>query len=440
MRLDRFSDRDALISVAAAAIVAAISAIILIGPHRTDFSDSGDYIAAAKSLLQEGAYPVQGTLPFFRAPLYPMLLAAVWAISPGSVLAVKIVQAAFHMLTALAVFLTGKTLFGRRAVGFAGGMLAAFNPLMLYFVAAIQTEALHTMLVSVGIYFGIARVFARDGESFIDAIVAGIAFGLAALCRPSAFGIGFLIAFLIFGNAVWRKRNLALPLAMAAAIVLVVLPWTIRNYARFGDVILVNDAGGYALWVGNHPANLRFYDGSLTTAAEIGEYSDWIGKTLPAQIIAEWENDGGYSGLSPSEREARWRREAFANFRQYPEETLKLFGWKLLGFWKPYPSSEVFGPLVTAVAFFEIPVLLMAFLGLFLAKLRPASRNLALLFVIYFVAVTAIHVLLVATVRMRVPYVEPWTAMFAAFGAVGSWEAIFNRLDVMKPPKSSELK
>lgn len=425
MRFSRFSDREAAVFVVAVAITAAIVAIIFIGPNRTDFSDSGDYIAAAESILSNGSYPIQGTLPFFRAPLYPILIAGIWAIFPGSVLAVKLVQAIFHGLTAIAVFLTGKTIFGNRAVGLLGGLLAALNPLMLYSAAAIQTEALHTALVSWGVYFAVARVFAVDRATFRDPAIAGISFGLAALCRPSALGIGILIAFLIFVNSILKRRRVLAPFLIVAAMLLTISPWTIRNYARFGELIIVNDAGGFALWVGNHPANLRFYDGSLKSATEIGEYSDWIGKTLPAEMIAKWEKDEGFTNLSPSEREAKWRDAAIANIRQHPAETAKLLGWKLFGFWKPYPSSDVFGRIAAGIGFFEIPFLLFGFLGLFLTILRPQSRDIGLLFVIYFVAVTAIHVWLVATVRMRVPYVEPWMAMFAAFSIVRIWNAVF---------------
>lgn len=424
MRFRRFSDREAAVLVAAVAVTAAISAIIFIGPNRADFSDSGDYIAAAESILSNGSYPLQGTLPFFRAPLYPMLIAGIWAVFPGSVLAVKLVQAIFHGLTAIAVFLTGKELFGSRTVGLLGGLFAAVNPLMLYSAAAIQTEALHTVLVSWGVYFAVARVFASDRATFRDAAIAGIAFGLAALCRPSALGIGILIAFLIFVNSILKKRRIVLPFLMVATLLMAISPWTIRNYARFGELIIVNDAGGFALWVGNHPANLRFYDGSLKSAAEIGEYSDWIGKTLPAEMIAEWERGGGYSRLSLSEREAKWRDAALENIRHHPVETAKLLGWKLFGFWKPYPSTDLFGWMAAGIAFFEMPLLMFGFLGLFLAILRPSSRDIGLLFAIYGVAVTAIHVLLVATVRMRVPYVEPWMAMFAAFSIVEIWNKI----------------
>ncbi|WP_233354885.1 hypothetical protein, partial [Vibrio cholerae] len=90
MRIADISSRKAEITVAFAALFAAAAAIIVIGPQRTDFSDSGDYINAAQCLLRDGFYPEQGTLPFFRAPLYPVMLAAVWWILPGSVIAVKV--------------------------------------------------------------------------------------------------------------------------------------------------------------------------------------------------------------------------------------------------------------------------------------------------------------------------------------------------------------
>jgi asparagine N-glycosylation enzyme membrane subunit Stt3 len=422
MRIADISSRKAEITVAFAALFAAAAAIIVIGPQRTDFSDSGDYINAAQCLLRDGFYPEQGTLPFFRAPLYPVMLAGVWWILPGSVIAVKVVQAILHSITAIIVYRSGLGIFGSKNAAFAGAIIAAVNPLLLYSSAAIQTEVLHTVLIAAAVYFSAVGILLKENNKPIYAIIAGIAFGLAALCRPSAIGIGALTGFLIFVFLFRTKRNVLPSILLLAGMALTITPWTARNYARFGEIILVNDAGGYSLWVGNHPANLRFYDGSLRTAKDIGEYSDWIGKTLSAEMIANWEATEGYSRKSPGEREALWRKEAIANFWKYPKETIELFGWKFLGFWKPVPSSEVFGLFSTVTLIFEIPVLIFGILGLLLSYFQLAKREIAVFFAIYLIAITAVHVALVATVRMRVPYVEPWMAMFAGYALVTLFE------------------
>ena len=52
---------------------------------------------------------------------------------------------------------------------------------------------------------------------------------------------------------------------------------------------------------------------SIEFAEETQQYQDYIGKTLAAEQIAEWERTTGYSQLSYKEREALWRDKAIEN-------------------------------------------------------------------------------------------------------------------------------
>ncbi len=74
------SERFLYIFVGSIALILGIAAIFALGVSRSEFVDSGDYLDAARMLLTDGSYPEASSLPFFRPPLYPLFIAAVWAV------------------------------------------------------------------------------------------------------------------------------------------------------------------------------------------------------------------------------------------------------------------------------------------------------------------------------------------------------------------------
>src|SRR5215203_5519454 len=182
------------IGLAALGFVLCIGMIYVTGRDNPDFADSIDYITAARMLVENGSYPAVGGLNFFRAPLFPLFMAGTWSITGESVFAVKIVQAVLHAITTLMIFRTAKLLTGETLVASLAGLLFAVNPFFLYQAAAIQTEALHTFLMTLSLLLVIKMVVDKDGFDLKTAAAAGVAFGLGALCKNSPLGICIVLA------------------------------------------------------------------------------------------------------------------------------------------------------------------------------------------------------------------------------------------------------
>src|SRR5215210_9173927 len=148
------------IGLAAFAFVLCVGMIYATGRNNAEFADSIDYITAARMLVHDGSYPAVGGLNFFRAPLFPLFMAGIWSVTGESVFAVKIVQAILHAITALMIFRTAKILTGEMLVASLAGLLFAVNPFFIYQAAAIQTEALHTFLLTLALLLVIKMVVA----------------------------------------------------------------------------------------------------------------------------------------------------------------------------------------------------------------------------------------------------------------------------------------
>lgn len=395
--------------------VAAVSVMIWItGPYRSSFIDSDDYIAAARMILNDGTYPSVSSLPFFRAPLYPLFIAAIWSIFAESFVAIKIVQVVLHASSAWFIFRTAGLLTENRSIALIAGVLFAVNPYIAGNASAIQTETLQTFLMTLAILI-MSRMLVSDKVSIRNAASLGSVFGLAALCKPSALGLCFVFAavFLFFR---FRTRNsIPTTATIIAAMFIVILPWSFYNLASKGEFILINDQSGWVLWAGNVPESLGIYEGQFNTALEAIDYQDHVSKTMVSEQIAEWERTVGYSALSFREREGLWRAKALELMIDNPGTTAKLFLWKFYLSWKPFINSDIYGkaPMFLS-AIFGIPLFILGVLGIL--KMRKDRRTVPFiwLFAALAVFITAVQVVVIGGLRLRLPYVDPVLTIFAA--------------------------
>jgi hypothetical protein len=197
------------------------------------------------------------------------------------------------------------------------------------------------------------------------------------------------------------------------------LPWSFYNRQTRGEFILVNDAGGFNLWLGNNPATLRLYDGSFENARETQIYTDHLGKGLANERIAEFEANGGYAALTAKERERRWSAKAIETMRDQPGTTLKLFVWKFFAMWKPFLSSNAYSTSAAmGSGIVQVPLFILGLIGLYFIGREKRTRKFALFFIVLAVVVTAIHVLIISSMRLRMPYIDPLMMVFAGI-AIG---------------------
>jgi 4-amino-4-deoxy-L-arabinose transferase-like glycosyltransferase len=211
--------RKADCAILAFPLLLSLSVTVAYGMHVVRFGDAGDYLDAARSLITTGTYPRTASLPFFRPPGYPLFIAGLWSFAPDSVVSIKVVQSLLFATTCWLLFCISLLATSDRKAAIAGAALYALNPFALRQAAEVQTETLHTALVATGVWMllrGCAIWRKRSGSggsSFGWDLAAGIAFGAAALCRPTALFVGVAMSgFCVFtpdpsnASVVWRRR------------------------------------------------------------------------------------------------------------------------------------------------------------------------------------------------------------------------------------------
>jgi len=189
---------------------------------------------------------------FYQDPLYPYVLAGLYALfGPGST-AVLVAQAAQGAATAALVFALGRRVFGY-AAGLAAGVLAVFYAVFWYYDALLLKVS--TSLLAVALTL-VLCVHARRGGGPGRWVAAGAALGFAALTRGNVLLFGPVLALWV---AVVAPRRWAALAGLGLGFALVVAPVTARNALVGGDFVLITSQAGQNFYIGNYRGAVGLY-------------------------------------------------------------------------------------------------------------------------------------------------------------------------------------
>jgi 4-amino-4-deoxy-L-arabinose transferase-like glycosyltransferase len=259
---DRARRKQLLALVLVVAVLIRIVVALYMGDQVTvlpGIQDQVSYDALAQSLLDGRGYSfTEKWYPFTPANtptahwsfLYPVYLAGVYAVTGYHPLAARLLQGVLG--GALICFLV--YLIGRRVVnedtGLVGAALAAVYGYFIYYNVALMTETFFIVLVLLTLYLSIE---AKENPTLLRWVGLGVSLGLAVLLRQT---ILLFVPFLLF----WlflelRSRGIrwwqfALPLVV---VLVMITPWTLRNYLVYREFLLLNSNAGYALFASNNP-------------------------------------------------------------------------------------------------------------------------------------------------------------------------------------------
>jgi 4-amino-4-deoxy-L-arabinose transferase-like glycosyltransferase len=187
----------------------------------------------------------------FRAPLYPIFLAAV-TFGDREFISILLFQSLIGVGIVWCTALIARELFGS-AAGLIAAFLTAIYPYYVLHDTALQETSLYTFLTALAV---LLLINARRNGSTSNALCAGIALGAAVLTRVTLAPFALLapLCILVQPNpkmTTWCRR-FWLCLTCAVALMLTLSPWLARSYWLFGLPTLSTETG-YALWVANNP-------------------------------------------------------------------------------------------------------------------------------------------------------------------------------------------
>lgn len=365
-----------LVRLAAAAAASYLASETPGGPFH--YTDPLSYRRTARTLVETGTF-AEGSLRANRPPIYPFFLSLVFRVAGDTLWAWTLPQAVLGATTCLWLVPIGRALVSERA-GWIAAWIFAFWPHHAAYTPLALTETLFMFL-----FLGHAA-FSLHLDRPTRAVWAGLLGGLAVLTRPVT--LHFIPLALLLTAAAGRgdlRRNALLASLLFAA---TLAPWTVRNRLVVGAWVPVATRLGHDLYEGNCPQ---------ATGGPIPDKS-----YFPRDL----------GGLAEAERDRELARRALAYMRDHPARTAYLSARKVLRTWNPIPNDRRHRTAVVGgVLGLGFGVLLaLAALGAGRVAWTPAA---AIWLVLLPLSVTALHAVLMGSVRFRLTW-EPFLAVLAA--------------------------
>jgi len=236
-------------------------------------------------------------------------------------------------------------------------------------------------------------------------LILGILFGIQIYVRPDILmGIVFFgIWILLYAkNAVDRRKKLIGYFSSIVISLLIVLPWTIRNYNEFNAFVLVSANSGFNFFMGNNPQAT----GEFQQAAESQE----------SVAIDSARSEFFREHPSHVERDSYLFKVGEQWIFDHPLAALKLDLKKFYFHWLQRDSAggsvDAASWMVTGYKFVSFFLLIFGFYGLFSLK----SKSKRALLITLFLYSTIIAVIFFTQSRHRAIKVDPYLVTLSVIG------------------------
>ncbi len=278
--------------------------------------DTLDYQELAKNLLNgQGFVSRENWFGFpmysWRPPVYPFFLASIYLLFGFDNTAVIVVQC---LIGAVSVLLLWSVMFrvNIRAAWLAAIFMAIYEPLVAA-CSEVMSETLFTFLILLALW-----AFGAKNRRFQFLALGGIAVGLCALTRP--VGLLLLPSFAIATFWQYGRSGWSFVAWVTLAVLLVICPWTLRNYQVHGAFVPISTHGGFIVAQSNNSNPAWRTENGWGIEKEIFE-------NMPTEI----------------ERDRHWWAMGLSFIRENPIAYIQLSFERLLRFFYFFrPSYNVF--------------------------------------------------------------------------------------------------
>lgn len=248
---ERYGKTTLIVLALIAVVGLGARAYVVANPVANPADDSHAYYALAKALYEEGSFGG----PSFRdssdwSPGAPLLYAASFYATGGAREGTaRIVEALLGVAAILVVFALANRLGGRVA-GLLAALAVAVYPPFIHSTGELMSEppAILTLPAAV-----LAFLWASEQERLQAWLLPGLLFGLTAMFRPEYLFVGaafVALAAIRVGSARGWRPGLTGGGLLALALLLPIVPWTVRNLDVLDRVVPISTGSGKALYVG----------------------------------------------------------------------------------------------------------------------------------------------------------------------------------------------
>jgi 4-amino-4-deoxy-L-arabinose transferase-like glycosyltransferase len=384
---------------------------------RNTFGDTAGYLELGENIARARDYEIWTYhWRVFRAPGYPLLVAAsellhdeAWRI--GGIVSLNVLCG---LIAVLAVYWLARMLFDSSS-GLLAAAVTAVYPGAVTMSMFILSEALFAPLLVLQLGTQVSAWHSKRRWGTVGlSLLAGCLAGAASLTRPSwLLFVPFSAAAAVVVSR-QRLKHLACAGCMLVGLIIVMLPWWVRNYRVTGHVVLTTLQFGVSLGDGLSPIATGGSDIEGMWAALLDRYGNDRDKWTAACV----DPLGPRGEFSEYDQDRLWRRLALQWAREHPGRVLQLAAIKFTRMWNVWPNEPQFRswPVRLAVFVSYVPIMVLACWGAWKFRDRGWPCVLCWLPAVY---LTLLHMVFVSSIRYREPAMLPLIVLAA--GAAVSW-------------------
>jgi len=249
--------------------------------------DFNTYQEIASNIYNHKGHSLWGQSVAWQGMGYPTALGLFYMLMGNDLVhTAKLFNCILSILSLPLMFLIFSKLSSSKAVVYGAYTLVALLPNFIAYNNVVGTEVFFTFLFALVIFLQLYSF-----KNWIRYPLLGITIGVAALTKP------FFLAYpLVAGLYIWLKNKngretLALVLTASVLMIVVVSPWTLRNFNKYGSFMPISYNSGYVLYVNNNESNVT---GAWMPLKEVP-----ASPYLKKQIEAELDKNQGNEKLAP---------------------------------------------------------------------------------------------------------------------------------------------
>jgi 4-amino-4-deoxy-L-arabinose transferase-like glycosyltransferase len=213
-------------------------------------TDEIQYQEIAVNLVQGHGFMMEGRLTSWRPPLYPFLMSVLyWITGTTDPDVVRAFQAALSLGTVAVVYGLAREVFGPRVAPLAAAIVALY-PSLLFYNNHLLAEVLFIFLCTLTAYGFVAHLRApRVGTLMLT----GVSLGLSVLTRDIVWPtVGIMVVLMKYATIMPWRRWLVHGTGLVAILLVLTVPWVVRNTRLQGTFTLIATNGGLVFLAGNY--------------------------------------------------------------------------------------------------------------------------------------------------------------------------------------------
>jgi 4-amino-4-deoxy-L-arabinose transferase-like glycosyltransferase len=301
------------------------------------------YNQIAVNILQKNGFSQSVAPPYKpsiqRTPAYPLFLASIYAVfGLNNFEMVRIIQILLMLCVSVLTFIMAFLVFENKTISYMSLVFCAFFGFDYYTGLGVYgylfTEPLTIFLVCWAMLF---VILARKDNRRIYFILAGVFLALTMLTRPAYLLFPLLVFIFIFSRSL-EKKNILNFVVSCTAILICVLPWTVRNYVTFDKIILLSaPLSGLGLFSGaviNNPDFMPYPDADFSVNGVSLPSEDLEHARTELRKLYQVFNYGGDGGLELFVHDKELKKIGLKIIHENYFAFMQRWFYRMMGHWR----------------------------------------------------------------------------------------------------------